>query len=166
MCFVPNETDSSDNSQVLNARCYSLPCHLHGEEHICPQRPRLILLRVLETHWSPCSLHNKIQTLDSPQFWKLTKECRPLCREQGNDGDTASTYETIKLRTCPTSSYWCVLFTAGFRALRKQQTQASSPALTHFNELHINLRVRPLPFFSLTFQSQFGAPFSCTFMAD
>lgn len=121
VCSVPNETDSSDNSQVLNARCSSLPCHLHGEEHIGPQRPRLILLWVLETRWSPCSLHNKIQTLDSPQFWKVTKEWRPLCRERGNDADTASTCETIKLRTCPTSSYWCVLFTAGFRAPRNNK---------------------------------------------
>lgn len=34
--------------------------------HISPES--LILLWVLETYWSPGSLHNKIQTLDSPQF--------------------------------------------------------------------------------------------------
>lgn len=40
VCFVPNETDSSDISQVLNARCYSLPCHLHGEEHTTTHQSR------------------------------------------------------------------------------------------------------------------------------
>lgn len=40
VCFVSNETDSSIISQVLNARCYSLPCHLHGEEDMTTHQSR------------------------------------------------------------------------------------------------------------------------------